>query len=237
MNLKPLLLTIIVFIASADAQSVIGTSGYLEPLNEGSFQNCGSVLARAKELADGIQKPVFMMELFPKSRALFFPFASEGYGVQAQRWLAAHKETPTPFALLYFVDNQYTLRCRDSDGRSVKLLGPGGDPLALGLGADQTEIWHFFFTPVGAAHVFVVTAADLKTIDGDALLALVTRRLGARFVYMYVRNDPWFLGVSPDPLPYVFADTSKAPSREQYIATETLTCYTNSPCKLGPSLF
>ena len=132
------------------------------------------------------------------------------------------EETPTKSATL-------------DDLRALERGCLGEGPLDLDLPSGKAEIWHFFITPINVAHVFVITKAPLKTVDGDALMARVTKLLSARNVFLYVRNDPWFFGEVFDPLPFYFADEFKPVTLEQYLASPTLTCYTGSGCGLGLS--
>jgi len=86
------------------------------------------------------------------------------------------------------------------------------------------------------AHVFVTTEVALDKINGDEVLAEVTRRLEARYVFLAIRSDPWFYGYSGDTAPYAYADLSNALTEEEYAASRTITCTTGSKCRLGPSL-
>ncbi len=88
-------------------------------------------------------------------------------------------------------DGRFKFRCRDSHNRLSQTTGPDGDPLQLLL-PGRTEIWHFDLHNILMAHVYVVTGIPLEKIDGNALLSDVTRRLGAHYVFLYVREDPWF---------------------------------------------
>jgi hypothetical protein len=103
------------------------------------------------------------------------------------------------------------------------------------LGSGEAEIWHFYFTPINNAHVFAITNIPLGRLDGEALIARVTELLKARHTDLYVRDDPWFLGVAPDALPYLFADYFKKITFSEYRATRTMRCDTIYGCKVGPS--
>jgi hypothetical protein len=221
----------------AAGQTDNGMIGHLRALDDAAFESCDVVHAQALERSHSIKEAIYFMELFPKSRgALQSLFGSEGTGQAAARWISKYRPEQSPYALFYFVNGKYTLRCRDIQNRFVELSGPGGSPLALKSPVANSKIWHFYFTPINAAHVFVVTSAPLDTLDGEALMAEVQERLQARLVYLYVRNDPWFLGVAPNPVPYILADSYKRLTEEQYQASRTLTCYSTSRCRLGPSV-
>jgi hypothetical protein len=237
--MKPLtgVLAAIICLGTA-GQADDGMIGHLRAVDDGVFDSCEAVQTRALQLSASIKDAVYFMELFPKSHgALQSLFGSEGTGQAASAWIRKYRPEQSPYALLYFVNGMSTLRCRDTQGRFAELSGPRGSPLALktlGLGG---MMWHFYFTPINAAHVFVVTSAPLDTVDGEALMAEVQERLQARVIYLYVRNDPWFLGVAPNPVPYILADSYKRLTEEQYQESRTLTCYSTSRCRLGPSVF
>jgi hypothetical protein len=204
-------------------------------LDDAAFADCHEVLNRAKSFGADIQKPVYFMELFPRSQPGRLGFLSETTASQSESWIANSDPKTQLRGLFYFVNGSYTLRCRDSRGRYVKLSGPsdGEGPLELDLPSGKAEIWHYFFTKISVAHVFLITKSPLKTVDGDALMARVTKLLSARMVFLYVRNDPWFLGDVFDPLPFFFTDGFKTITLQQYLVSPTLTCYTDSGCGLG----
>jgi hypothetical protein len=235
--MKTLLLAATIICCSAAGQTENNVTGYLRAMDDGAFDSCDSVRTRALEFSQPIKDNVYLMELFPRSHGpLLSLFGSTGKRQDAVAWISRYRPERSPYALLYFVNGTYALRCRDIQGRFMELSGPTGNPLALRSLGGNGEIWHFYFTPINAAHVFVVTNASLDALDGESLMAEVAERLKARFVYLRVRNDPWFLSVAPNPLPYIFADSYKRLTEEEYSASRSLTCRTNSRCVLGPSV-
>jgi hypothetical protein len=230
-------LSLLVILTCCSLSAQLGTDNHRRGLEDATFANCKEVLDRARSLATDIHEPAYFMELFPQSQPQRDTFLSETTAAQAAWWIAHNDPKTYRHGLFYFVKGSYTLRCRDTSGRYVKLSGPsdGEGPLDLDLPSGKAEIWHFFISPINMAHVFVITEAPLKTVDGDALMARVTKLLSARTVFLYVRNDPWFFGEVFDPLPFYFADGIKTATLQEYRASPTLTCYTGSGCGLGLS--
>jgi hypothetical protein len=223
---------------SAPAQAQTGPVPYTHALDDGVFQNCDEVLSRAISLAAETRESAFMMELFPKSRgSVARPFPSEVHAESAAGWLASHDTKSIPYALFYFLKGSYALRCRDTDGRYIKLSGPFGStsPLELNLASSKAEIWYFYLMRNHNALVFMVTDLALKTLstsEESALIARVKEVLNARFVQsIYLRNDPWFLGTAPDSLIYLFTDSFQRMTLEEYRATKTLDCNENTGCE------
>jgi hypothetical protein len=89
------------------------------------------------------------------------------------RWLNNYERETFPYALLYSVNGRYTFRCRDDQNGFVESSGPDGNPLQLTLSNGKAIIWHFDMTAEKMAHVFVVTAIPLQTINGEELMEKV----------------------------------------------------------------
>jgi hypothetical protein len=205
-------------------------------LPDNVFQSCDEVLNRAVVLSADIRESVYVMELYPQSRGTAaYSFPSEVHAASAASWIASHDTKALSNALFYFVKGAYTLRCRDNQGRYEKLSGPFGaaSPLEVDLGPGKGEIWYFHYSWNGSrnAFVWVVTEVDLKTLndaDEARLMNQVKERLNARFVQsIYLRNEPWFLGTAPNALLYLFTDSYKRITLEEYKATKTLWCNEN----------
>jgi hypothetical protein len=229
----PILLLVV---CEAVARGQLGPVLHPHALDDSVFKSCSDVLARALDLSRRIQETAYVMELFPRTQGQVGPpFPSEATAPFAAKWLASYDPKDHPNALFYFAADSYTLRCRDNAGNYVDLSGPSGSagPLQTRLGSGTAEIWHFYFTPINNAHVFVVTNIALEAIDGEALMAQVTKLLEARHISLYVRNDPWFLGAAPDALPYLFTDSFKTISEAEYRMSRTLDCDTSYGCKLS----
>ena len=236
--MKTLLVATALLCCSAVGQNTTGRFGYLRSVDETVFDSCSGVEVLALEVSRKIDDDVYFMQLFPKGRAPHVSiFGSEGYGQDATAWLLKHRPKEFPYAVFYFAKGSYTLRCRDTQGRSLEVTGPLGSPPLLKVPSGSAKIWHFYFTPINAAHVFVVTDAPLDALDGEALMAQVKERLNANYVYLYIRNDPWFLGEAPDPLPYIFTDSYQRMTEDEYRASRTMTCYSDSRCLVGPSVY
>ncbi len=219
------------------AQQLISTAGYFRSVDVALFHKCSQVEAASLKLAREVQDRAFFMEVFPRNKnSLFFPFPTE-YSLTslAIRWLNNYESETSPYALLYSVDGQYTFRCRDDQNKFIESSGLGGDPLELTLSNGKGVIWHFDMTPEKMAHVFVVTAIPLESINGEELMSSVKKQLGARFMFLYARNDPWFLGYSQNTLPYIFSDSFRRISAEEYRKTLTMVCYSNTKCAVGIS--
>jgi hypothetical protein len=221
---------------AAGGQQMRGAAPILHAVDDSLFHSCNEVESKAREFSRDIKDRVYTMGVFPRNgRFLYAGFLSEGYARHAVTWLAGYEPRSSPYALFYFVDGAYTFRCRDDQSHLLESTGPEGDPLQLKLAEGRAAIWHFFFTPINVAHVFVVADVPLTSLSGDQLLAEVTQRLGARVVFLYVRNNPWFLGYSPNSAPYIFTDSFKTITEEQYRASRTLVCYTGQKCGVVPS--
>jgi len=191
------------------------------------------VLSRAVGLSSQVQDAAYLMQLFPRTQGQFVPFLSEQTVQFASSWVANHDLRSRPYALFYYAAGAYTLRCRDTSGNYVKLSGPPGEtsPLDLATPSGRAEIWHFYFTPINVAHVFVVTEASLGAVDGPGLRMEIAKRLNTPRVWLSVRDDPWFLA-APTPLLYLFADAFKRITLEEYRASPTLVCYQTGPCRI-----
>ena len=202
------------------------------------FSKCDHVEDYVVHLSPLTSQPVYTVELFPEGlRRLIVPFLSEVGISQVTEWIRHFETKPLPAsAMVYSINGRFHIRCRDNQGHLVETSGPdpGIDPLKLGLEFGRATIWHFWVYR-GYAHVYVVTDARLETIDGNALVSNIERRLGVRNVELYVRNDPWFYFYSPDSAPYILADLSKALNQEQYAATPTMTCMSGR-CRVAPSI-
>jgi len=215
---------------------------YQHALDDTVFQNCDEVFSRAISLASDIRVPAYIMELFPKSRGtVLYPFPSEVTAASAAEWIGGHNPDNIPYALFYYLNGAYTLRCRDNDRRYSKLSGPFGaaSPLDLTFSFGKAEIWYFYVTlNYRNAFAFLVTEASLTSLNASDEATLIARMkdlLSARFVQsIYLRNDPWFLGTAPNSLIYLFTDPFKKITLQEYLATKTLDCNENDNhgCKL-----
>jgi hypothetical protein len=236
---KLILFAFVCFDTLANGQ--LGPIQHPQALDDSVFQSCDDVLSRALEISSKIREPAYVMELFPRTQGRVGPpFPSEVTAAYAARWVANYDLKAHPYALFYFAGGSYTMRCRDNGGRYVKRSGPSGvsGPLDLKLAAGKAEIWHFYFTPINNAHVFVLADIPLSPLDGEGLMAKVKELLSARHINLYVRrNDPWFLGVAPDALPYLFTDHFNKITLPEYQATPTMSCETVYGCKVGPSSY
>jgi hypothetical protein len=146
-------------------------------LDDNTFQSCDYVLARALDLSADIRESAYVMELFPKSRGTAASsFPSEVTAASAESWISSHDTRRIPDALFYFIKGAYTLRCRDNQGKYVRLSGPfGAEPLMLNVGAGKGEIWYFHYSWDGRrnAFVWVVTDVALKSLTGADEMRLI----------------------------------------------------------------
>jgi hypothetical protein len=220
------------------AQQRYGASGFLQRLDDDLFHDCARIKEIALQSTESIHDSVYNLVLVPQSSAsAFFSFPSDSSTAMPIKWLATYRSDRLPIASFYSVGPEYSFHCRDSHNRLVNSSGPEGDPLQLNLTDGGTYILHFSLFGKRSARVMIVTNSALDTLNGEMLLTEVTRRLDARFVYLYVRNDPWFLGYSSDTLPYVFTDGVRRLTEAEYRATRTMVCETDRGCKLVPSLY
>ncbi len=218
------------------AQQDSRTSNIQIPLDDSQFANCSTV----EELARGYQPPtrdgVYTLSLLSKSKGnVAGPFMSDMPLTQVTGWIARQQPKAYPFAMFYEVYGRYRFRCRDAQDHLIEASGPGGDPLQFAVRGGTAEICHFDFHNVAMAHAYAVTDVPLESIEALDLFAQVTQRLHARYLFLYVRRDPWFFRYSLDSTPYIFADASKVISEGAYLQSQTLSCMTGNPCRLGPS--
>ena len=203
------------------------------PVDENLFRSCIDVERVAQQVRPNIPDRVYTVELYSERRGTpVFPFPSDSLPTDATRWMGNRELTPSPFAMFYSVNGGYKFRCRDLQNRFVESTGSGSDPLRLDIVTGATVIWHFNITARHMAHAFVVTDASLERLNGKQLLDEVAQRIGARFLFLYVRNDPWFYGYSSDSTPYLFADSLKPITEEEYRATRTMECSTDQGCRV-----
>ena len=200
------------------------------PISTTLFHSCSDVEAEAKALAKNITDPINVMELYSSNpHGLTSPFLMDAGGVlpQAEGWINSYRAMgPPPGALLFSVDGKYTFRCRDDQGHVVESSGAGGDPLQLVVPGGKAEIRYFSISPQGMAHVFIVTDRALDEVNGEDLMAQIKQRLHTRSTFIYIRDDPWFLGYSGDSGPYIFADQFEPITRDEYLKTRTIYCET-----------
>ena len=210
----------------------VGTAGYFRPLGKTFFGRCDDVVAAGKAMSRDIPDHSFVLQLYPiENPSLFEPFPSDTILSRlAFRWMGSHS-TNVPYALLYSVDSAYAFRCRDNQGRFTEDTGL----FQLALSNGQATIWHFWVTTQNLVHAYVVTDIPLEQVNGTELMAKVKERLHAGYLILYARNDPWFLGYSPDPLPYVFADSYRKITPEGYQDTKTLVCESPAGCRVSRS--
>jgi len=169
------------------------------------------------------------MVLFPiGGRSPYFPFLSERSLDDIATWISDSAAGTTSYGLLYLIGESYLFRCRDDQGRTTELAGPKGNPLQFENGI---TFLHFEMA-LDYANVYLLSKGPLKAIDGAGLLANVTRRLGVRRVFLFVRNDPWFLAEARNTLPFAFTQGYPKISLEEYRASQTLMCYTFEQCHL-----
>ena len=239
-----LILACCVVALSALGQRLGGPLYFAQKVPPATFESCRDVEAPVNEFSNDGPLWVYVVESFPSDqRSLFFPFFSDdprddgGFLWQALGWLNSYRDQAPPTrAILYFVNGRYAFRCRDNKGHFTESYGPRGNPLQLKIASGKADIWHFSITENGMAYVFVITDQPLDQLDGKELMAQVKDRLGARFIILYVRNDPWFLHSSPDAAPYIFAgDRFKSISEEEYLNSKTMVCYTDTGCKVLPN--
>lgn len=218
----------------------------MRPIDDGLFESCNQVKNRALELAGSLSKPVYFLQLYPKEgRSLFYPFPSDVSTEVKFRWLSEYDPRGHPYALLYFAHGAYSFRCRDnqdhySESSATPKLSSSGreyDPLLVQLTTGTATIWHFWATDTNMDTVYVVTETPLEKLNGEEVLAKVKGRLGARYMFLYVRNDPWFFGYAEDSIPFVFADSFRRITESEYRATHTMVCYSDSGCKVVRSLY
>lgn len=225
-------LIICTFCLTAPAQT-LDARGTAHPVEDGLFRNCNDVMSFAMTLTSGIKEPVFFIQLFPSGHAsLFSPFVSDGTSWAAAEWVAKYQPLGFPYALLYRVDGTFVMRCRDYENHLWELTSSERNPLIFNLPVGQVRLLHFYKTIGNVAHVFAVTDIALSKVAGDDLLAAVTQELGARIVFLYVRNDPWFFGYAPDSLPYIFADMNKKLTEKQYEVTRSMVCVSGQGCRV-----
>ena len=211
-------------------------SGSIPPAH---FHSCSGVEIEAKTLARDITFDIYVVELYSSDQhGLISPFLMDAGGVlpQAQGWIDSYRvQGPPPGAILFSVDGKYAFRCRDEQRHVVESSGAGGDPLQLVIPGGKAEISYFSITPEGMAHVFIITDRALDGINGEDLMAQVKQRLHTHYSFIYVRNDPWFLGYSGSSGPYIFSDQFKTITRDKYLNTKTMYCETSTGCKLSLS--
>jgi hypothetical protein len=204
------------------------------PLDSRIFESCAEVEKVAREADPPTKDRVYTIELFARKKGAFsLAFPSEHSVSDVTQWIAANKNKTFPTAMFYAVDGRYKFRCRDSQNRLSQTTGAEGDPLQLSVTGGKAEIWHFDLYNVYMAHLYVVTDVPLDKIDGKDVLAQASRKLGARFAFLYIRRDPWFYEHSLDATPYIFSDWSKVLDGEQYRATQTLDCMTGHGCSFA----
>jgi hypothetical protein len=239
--MRRLILTGALFSSAVIAQPLT----HQHALQDSVFQSCDEVLNRAVALSADIRESAYVMELYPQSRGTAaYAFPSEVTAASAASWIASHDTKSLSGGLFYFVKGAYTLRCRDNQGRYEKLSGPFGaaSPLELDLGVGKGEIWYFYLSQTNRnALVYVVTDASLTALSQPGEIRLmnhVQELLNARFVQaIYLRNDPWFLGTAPNSLIYLFTDSFKRITLEEYKATKTLWCNENGKPRCAFYLF
>jgi len=224
---------------SAFAQLRTDSSRFIvQTLDDALFHDCGQVEKVARNAQIGVSGRAYQIQFAPRNgKVLVSPFLSEGTGWGAFKWVSTFRGKKLAQATLYFLDGASTFLCRDDQNHFVESAWPNEDAFKLTVLGGTAKIWHFHFSPVNAAHVYVVTSAPLESLRGGDLLSEVARRTGARFVYLYVRNDPWFFDYSPDSRPYIFADGFKSITEDEYRATRTLVCDSNEGCMLSQSQF
>ena len=234
--IKLVLVCSLVALGASGQQRSGSSSLFLQKVPGATFDKCLDAEAAAKELFKDIPDRIYVMELYPSERySLFYPFPSEtSHLPQALTWLSSYREQAlAPRAILYFIDGRYTFRCRDNQGHFVETSGPSGDPLQLKINAGKAEIWHFSRTPQGLTRVFIVADKALDELDGEDLMAQIKQQLKTHFSFVFVRNDPWFLGDSPDAAPYIFAgDKFKTITEQEYRQSKTMWCRTDIGCKV-----
>lgn len=222
---------------SGFAQTPYGVSGLVQRVDGAQFHNCAQVEAIALQARERIRDYAYNLELLPQSpTSAFFAFPSESGAAVRMKWLAGYHPERSPIASFYSVGGAYTFRCRDDQNRLMESSGPEGDPLRLKLGTGEAVISHFSMSGKQIAYVMVIIDVALDSLDGEELLAEVTRRLNARVVFLFVRNDPWFFDYAPDSLPFLFTDKVKRLTEAEYAATETIVCYSDQRCKVVSSL-
>lgn len=239
-----LILACFVTALGASGQRFGGPLYFPQKVPPATFESCRDVEASAKEFSNESPLWVYAVESFPSDqRSLFLPFLSDdlrddgGFLWQALAWLNSYRnQAPPPRAILYFVNGRYAFRCRDNKGHFSESYGPRGNPLQLKMASGEAEIWHFSITENGMANVFIVTDQPLDQVDGKELMSQVKEQLGARFSFIYVRNDPWFFHSSSDAAPYIFAaDRFKPITEEEYMNGKTLVCRTDIGCRVSPN--
>lgn len=205
------ILSLAVSVASAQIRRVPSVIvEYYGSIPPASFHSCPDVEANAKTFAKEITDHIYVMESFPSDQyGSLRPFVSDvGLLPQAQRFIYSYQASVHPAALLFSVDGKYAFHCGDDQGHIVRSHGPDGDPLDLKVAGGKAEIRYFAITPQGMAHVFIIADRPLDEINGQDLMAQVKQRLSTHFIFMYVRNDPWFLGYALDSGPYIFGVNS-----------------------------
>jgi hypothetical protein len=234
MRLHPIQ-TALIFCVSALAQRSVRMNNVQVPLDESEFQSCSHVEEIARGFDPKIADRVYSLELFSKSKGDFaWPFATDTPFTQVTNWIGAHQREAYPFAMFYAVYGRYRFRCRDAQGNLSETAGPGGDPLEFTIRGGTAQVLHFKFN-VDMAQIYAVTSIPLENIEAADLLARVTQLLHARYVFLYVRGDPWFYGYARESTPFIFSDGSKAISEEAYRRSQTLTCMTSEGCRIGLS--
>ena len=205
-------------------------------VDEATFGSCSQVESLAERAVPSTGDAVYTVEVSSREKSSFaVPFLSDRSTGQVAQWIAEQAPKAYPFAMLYKINGRYAFRCRDSRDRLSETHDASGNPLDLSLVGGHGVIWHFDLYNSHMAHVYVVTNMSLGQINGDQVLDQVTKLLQARYVFLYIRRDPWFLGYSLDAAPYVFSDSSKLLDDAAYRASLTLACVTNQGCQVGSS--
>ena len=218
----------LVFGCCATAQ-VAQNSPKMFSVDQRLFGDCSQVEVRAVILASEQQGHSHVIGLYPAGGKMFYdPFPSDHHAKGPAAWISENL-TYGPFALIYSVGSSYLFRCRNDKGQNWESAGPNGDPLRFEKGI---TFLHFETTPIDVAHVFLLSRKPLSELDGRELMADAARRLGARQIYLYIRNDPWFLVETGNSLPFAFTEAYPRISVEQYQASETLYCSTGRGCRI-----
>ncbi len=132
------------------------------------------------------------------------------------------------------------VKFRDNDGKVTRIVLEGQDPTQLVAESKRFEFLHvdLLRNPTGAladVRLYLRSSQPLDTGSGDALTALLARRLPFRRATVCVRRDFWFIEEEGFPHFYPFSDGTEPPTEAEYHQSATMYCsygWGNDACRI-----
>jgi hypothetical protein len=182
------------------------------------------------ELAQGNQYKFIQLQIFGEAGGAPLPKPLSGYSFEYWRnFYNKLVNSPNEIAEMISIGNDAVLRVRNRSGHLTRRVLRGKDPLRLEEEEGDLELLHVAIdwgSPyrLSRVDIYARTGSTLGEDTGMRLWKKLRPLFPSFDLFLYIRNDGWFVYESSYPFVNPFEGESPPPSRERYNRTQTLSC-------------